>query len=573
LDVNTELRNDVDTDFYMLQELTIKNYALIEHIQVSTEKGLNILTGETGAGKSIIIGALSFLLGERATADSIRKNADCCEVSALFALQDGYLAKPFLIENDIVTEKETEVLLKRVLNIQGKNRCYINGLIVTNAIMQKVGRYLVDIHGQQSHQLLFNIDEQTELIDRFGGHKLQRQNVLSLYRIFREKSDELEILNASEKDRNEQLDLYRFQLKEITETELKPQEEDELDREYNILNNAEKISLSVQCIYDGLYGKEESVKASIDKLSAEMDKLSQIDDSFNKHNNTLSEIKYQVEEIVNVMENYKEKLEFNPDRLEAIIERKELIKKLKRKYNKSVTELIGLKDELQAKLKKLDDSPEAIKKLEEQLALSEEKLKKEAAALSKKRKTASIILSDKVEKELKDLAMGKTRFFINIEPGEIKQTGMDNIEFLISPNKGEGLKPLAKIASGGETARIMLAIKTVLSEADRVPVLIFDEIDAGIGGEAAWVVGKKLSGLASKHQVICVTHLPQIAGFADVHFHVDKAVKSNRTVTSIEKLNKDGRIDEIARMLGGEKITTITQKHAREIVERNSCKL
>jgi len=330
-----------------------------------------------------------------------------------------------------------------------------------------------------------------------------------------------------------------------------------------------KISLVAGDVYNMLYNGENSVKVSVDKVGKSLEKLAGIDALFDEYVKKLNGIKYEIEDIISVVEGYKKKIEYNPRKLEEVIGRLELIKKLKRKYGGTVDEIIVFREEVKGKLDKLDNSSETLKEIEKEVKSAKLKLIETAKELSKKRKIAGKKLSSEIEKELEDLAMGDTSFSVDITPSDVKSTGIDNLEFLISPNVGEDMKPLAKIASGGETSRIMLAIKTVLAKADRVPVLIFDEIDAGIGGGAAEVVGRKLKALRSGHQVICVTHLPQIAGFADTHFHVDKSVDGSRTRTSIGKLKEKQRVDEIARMLGGEKKTAVARKHANEIIEQS----
>lgn len=554
----------------MLQELTIKNYALIEDIQISFDQGLNILTGETGAGKSIIIGALSLLLGERVTADVVRKDSSNCEVSGLFSIDGKDSLISYLMENGIVGKDDKEVLFKRLLSREGRSRCYINGQVVTLAILHKVGNYLVDIHGQHTHQLLFNLSEQMNLIDRFGNLLGSRDKVSLMYGEYKKKTAEIESLRALENDKAAKVELYEYQLREINDAKLKPGEEEELESDYNILNNSEKISLIIRDVYGMLYGNEHSAKLNFDKIGKGLDKLAGIDASFEEYSKKLNGIKYELEDIISAVAAYKEKVEYNPKKLEEVIERLELIKKLKRKYGRTINEIIVFGEEAKAELDKLDNSPETLKKLVKAAEVEKLKLIDEAEALSKKRKTAGKKLSSGIEKELEGLAMSNTRFSVKITSSDVKSTGIDNLEFLISPNVGEDMKPLAKIASGGETSRIMLAIKTVLAKADRVPVLIFDEIDAGIGGGVAGVLGRKLKGLCPDHQVICVTHLPQIAGFADTHFQVDKSVDGNRTRTSIGKLEDEQRVEEIARMLGGGKKTPVARKHAREIIEQSA---
>lgn len=550
----------------MLRELSIKNFALIEELHVSFDKGLNILTGETGAGKSIIIGAIGLILGGRASSEVIRKGSDLCEVLGLFEIKENIRLKEMLAEMSLLRKEEEEFLLKRELNRQGKSRCFLNGQIITLGMLEEIGNYLVDVHGQHEHQALLKPGVARDLLDEFGALMKFKKRTEQTYRKFREKSRELEELRTSEKEREQQIDLYQFQIKEIEQANLSVEEEEVLDKEYKVLSNAEKLDQLSQELYHHLYEGAGSITEKMALVERDLERIVAIDQTLKDELEELGEAKYQIEEIAVAIRDYRKKVEFNPKRLEEILERKELINKLKRKYGSTIKDILNYRKETQVKLDKLVNSVRSMEELTGEVKRLEEELVREASELSRERKIAGAKLKKKTEQELRELGMGKARFDVEIKQGEIKSTGMDEITFLVAPNVGEDLKSINKIASGGEISRIMLALKTILARADQIPTLIFDEIDTAIGGRIAQVVGRKLRTLSPNHQVICITHLPQIAVFASNHYYVDKKISEGRTKTIVDLLDKKGRESEIARMLGGERLTEITLKHAREMI-------
>ncbi len=550
----------------MLRELSIKNFALIEELHVSFDKGLNILTGETGAGKSIIIGAIGLILGGRASSEVIRKGSDLCEVLGLFEIKENIRLKEMLAEMSLLTKEEEEFLLKRELNRQGKSRCFLNGQIITLGMLEEIGNYLVDVHGQHEHQALLKPGVARDLLDEFGVLMRIRKRTEQTYRKFREKSRELEELRTSEKEREQQIDLYQFQIKEIEQANLSVEEEEVLDKEYKVLSNAEKLDQLSQELYHHLYEGAGSITEKMALVERDLEGIVAIDQTLKDELEELEEAKYRIEEISIAVRDYRRKIEFNPQKLEEILERKELINKLKRKYGSTIKDILNYRKETQIKLDKLINSARSMEELTSEVKRLEEELAREAGELSRERKIAGGKLKKKTEEELRELGMGKARFDVEIKQGEIKSTGMDEIAFLVAPNVGEDLKPINKIASGGEISRIMLALKSILARADQIPTLIFDEIDTAIGGRIAQVVGRKLRVLSPNHQVICITHLPQIAVFASNHYYVDKKISEGRTKTIVDLLDKKGRESEIARMLSGEHLTEITLKHAREMI-------
>ena len=550
----------------MLRELSIKNFALIEELHISFDKGLNILTGETGAGKSIIIGAIGLILGERASSEVIRKGRDLCEVRGLFDIKENVGLKKMLAEKGLLSGGEEEFTLKRELSRQGRSRSFLNGQIVTLGMLEEIGNYLVDVHGQHEHQALLKPSVARDLLDEFGVLMKLRKKTEQTYRKFREKSRELEELRASEKERERQIDLYQFQIEEINQANLSVEEEEVLEKEYKVLSNAEKLDQLSQELYDHLYEGTGSITEKMALVEKDLEKIVAIDYTLKDELKELGEVKYRIDETATAIRDYRRKIEFSPQRLEEIIERKELINRLKRKYGNTIKEILNYKKETQAKLDKLVNSAGSMEEITIEVERLQEELAGEAGNLSRERKIAGAKLKKKVEQELKELGMGRARFDVEITQGEIKSSGMDEIRFLVAPNVGEDLKPINQIASGGEISRIMLALKTILAQADQIPTLIFDEIDVAIGGRIAQVVGRKMRALFPNHQVICITHLPQIAVFASNHYHVGKMVSGGRTRTMISLLDKKGKESEIARMLGGEHLTEITLKHAREMI-------
>ena len=549
----------------MLQELYIKNFALIEELHISFDKGLNILTGETGAGKSIIIGAIGLILGGRASSEVIRKGSDLCEVVGLFEIKENIRLKEMLSEKGLLSREE-EFILKRELSRQGRSRCFLNGQIITLGMLEEIGNYLVDVHGQHEHQALLKPSVARDLLDEFGVLMKLRKRTEETYRKFREKSRELEELRASEKEREQQIDLYRFQIEEIDHANLSVEEEEVLEKEYKVLSNAEKLDQLSQELYHHLYEGAGSITEKMALVEKSLERIVAIDQALKDELKELGEVKYLIDEIAVTIRDYRRKIEFNPQRLQEILERKELISKLKRKYGNTIKEILNYRKETQVKLDKLLHSARSMEEITSEVERLEEELAREAGKLSRERKIAGAKLKKETEQELRELGMGRARFHVEIKQGEIKSSGMDEIRFLVAPNVGEDLKPINRIASGGEISRIMLALKTILARADRIPTLIFDEIDVAIGGRIAQVVGRKMRTLYPNRQVICITHLPQIAVFASNHYFVGKKISGGRTKTLVDLLDRKGRESEIARMLGGERLTEITLKHAREMI-------
>lgn len=556
----------------MLQLLSIKSYALIEELNLEFDEELNILTGETGAGKSIILGALGLLLGERASTNVIRQGAKRCEINGIFLTKDNQLVINFLKEQGLETNNESrkenlrdELILRREIAAEG-GRCFINSTPVPLSTLQVLGDLLVDIHGQHEHQALLRSVIQRNLLDNYGNLENLRKKISDLYKKYTTLKEEQEKLLLSERERNQKIDLYSFQVQEIENAHLHPEEESELENEYLRLANAEKLSNWTNQILQLLTEEEGAALNRLQKIEKILSNLVNFDSSLEPNLKNLTEQIYVLDDFARQIQGYQRKIEYNPKKLEEIVERREIILKLKKKYGSTIKDILEYQKKIKEDLSKLTHSEEKKEEIEKDIREVYVLLEAVVSELSEKRKKVAEKLSKETEKQLSELGMGKAKFIVSIKPKlEIDSTGKDEIEFLISPNPGEGLRPLAKIASGGEMSRIMLALKTILAQSDETPVLIFDEIDAGIGGPMGQIVGKKLAQLSKSHQILCVTHLPQISAYAKEHFHVDKETHQGRTYTEVKRLNSEEKLEEIARMLGGEKSTA--RKHAQELLK------
>lgn len=558
----------------MLQTLSIKNYVIIDALTIDFGEGLNILTGETGAGKSIIIYALGLILGDRANTSIIRKNADSCELTAVFNIKNMSKIKKLLNSTGIPSDDDN-LIFKREITADGKTKCFINGTFSTLRMLQTIGDELVDIHGQNEHQSLLNIENQREMLDNYGDVAELSLEIKSIFERFTTLKNQLNDLKNSEKDRLQKLDLYRYQLKEIESAKLSETDENDLEKEYTRLTNAEKLFNLSRDIYSLLYDSDGSAVENLGKAKKLIENLSMIDNSNNEESENISKILEETKTISDTFRAYKDNIEFNPDRLEEVINKIELIKNLKKKYAPNLKELLEYADYIRKQIFFFERADENIEKMEKELKNIGSKLKKLSLELSEKRMITAKKLSKEIERELSELGMAKSKFFIIVEretnfEGDynFNSHGIDNIEFEISTNVGEELQPLKMVASGGEMSRMMLAIKTVLAKADKTPTLIFDEIDAGLSGPMGQIIGKKLKILSKNHQILSITHLPQLAAFSATHFYISKYVDDDKTITSVLKLDENKKIAEISRMLGGEKSTDTSLKHAKELVKQ-----
>jgi len=567
----------------MLTELNIRNFAIIEELHAEFGPGFNILTGETGAGKSILVDALNLLLGGRASPEMIRTGEEEATIEAFFDLGKGEDIKAL---SQFQFEPEEGILIKRIIHRSGKSRASLNGHSITLHMLEELGENLINIYGQHEHQHFLNPQRHIDILDRSGGLTPLRQEYQDLYRQWLQTRSDLEGLIAKERQRSERMELLTFQSREIAKANLKlpkagePSEEEELAAERARLIHAEKLYAIAHQGTEVLYGESGSV---VERLKSTIQRLrdgAKIDSSLTPLVSAAESALFQSEDVASSLRAYRGKILFDPKRLELIEFRLEEIHKLKKKYGPSMEEVLAYKEKIDREQKHLESLEEKIAALKKNSDALESQALSLAQELSLKRQKVARELSARVEAELATLGMKKVRFEIEVAPafpGEqiegsafiprLGEKGIDRVQFFLSPNPGEDLKPLARIASGGELSRIMLALKRVLAEDYLVKTLVFDEVDAGIGGGIAEVVGRKLKEISSRHQVFCITHLAQIASYAAAHYRVKKRIQGGRTIVEVNLLQGNEREQEIARMLGGVKITEKTIDHAREMLK------
>jgi DNA repair protein RecN (Recombination protein N) len=563
----------------MLKELSIKNFAIIDQLRVEFGPGLNVLTGETGAGKSIVVDALNLALGERASGDLIRTGQDEAVVEAVFELNSHgpAAARHILSGQGIDIGPGEDLIVRRLISAAGKNKVYINGSLATLATLASVGTHLADIHGQHEHQSLLATDKQREMLDSFAGLQKLRDAFGSLYERYNELRKDLAAVEAGEREKAQREDLLRFQVNEIEAARLKDGEDEELAAEQRVMANVEKLAGLAASADAVLYSGEGSVLAGLKRAMTAVREIAAIDRTLAPVQELLESGRAQIEEAAREVSSYAERVEFDPARLEAIGDRLDLIQKLRRKYGGTIAEIVAFCGKAAGMLAEIERSGEERERLRNEISVLRGDIGARAGDLSKKRTAAAKDLEKRVEAELGHLGMKRTTFRVRItqDPGDdtndglkVTAQGVDRVEFLISPNPGEEPRTLVRIASGGELSRIMLALKTILAEGDPIPTLVFDEVDAGIGGAVADEVGRKLRKISARRQVFCITHLPQIACMATSHYGVAKTVKRDRTNAEVRLLEPKERVDEIARMLGGKNITDVTIRHAEEMIER-----
>jgi DNA repair protein RecN (Recombination protein N) len=552
----------------MLKFLSIENFALIESIQIDFHPGLTLITGETGSGKSILVDAVALLAGERASQEMVREGFDKARVEGIFELPAHHPARRVL-ERAGLESGDDEVLIRREISQAGSNKVFVNNCLSTQGFLAELGPLLADIHGQHDQQLLLQARTHLEFLDAFGANQPLLQEVTRLFGGWEEVKNRLATIRASEKERLQQIDTFRYQLQDIEKLALTPGLDQALEAERALLTTSEKRCQHAQIGYQTLYESEGSCLALLGNVDKEIGQLANLDSAFTPLTGRLAEVRYQLEEIAFQLRDYAAKIEFNPARLEEIEERLAQIQKAKRKYGSSVNEILDYYEKIKKETEELLKAEEQTEELTQKVSDAEKTYLEAARRLSEKRRIDSQALCGQVEKELAYLSMDKTQFKVNLTTSETlaSEKGIDEAEFFISANVGEAPKPLAKIASGGEISRVILALKSVLTLEAYPKTLVFDEIDSGIGGRVASNVGEKLSGLAREHQVFCVTHLPQIALQADQHYFLTKHEQQNRTVIEIRRLQDEERVQELARMLAGEAVTVSTERHARELLK------
>lgn len=565
----------------MLKSFEVKDYALIEHISVEFGSGFNIITGETGAGKSILIDAMSLLLGERASTEVVRKGSQKSFVEGIFNVKQNKKVKSLLEENDV--DFSGELIIRREISIKGSNRCFINDTPVNLNLVKDVGDLLVDLHGQHEHQSLLKTETHIDYLDEFGDYHEILQQYKRIYSELLNKENELFELQKKENSIKEKKDFYSFQIKEIDSISPEENEDETLKEELKILESSEKLAEITSEIYQLLYESDSSIQSALAKVKTLVQKLNEIDKSFADTLNESESVLAQVQDISNYVRSYNSKINLDQEEVEGKRERLGAINLLKKKYGGSVKSILDYREKIGEEFELAENFSEKINELSKTIFELRKNAGSLAKSLSKKREQSAKLVKRGVEESLKELGIQEPQFntLINISQTEqdsgvfidgkfFKATsnGINEVEFFISTNPGEDLKPLAKVASGGEVSRIMLSLKSTLAKNDKLPLLIFDEIDVGVSGRIAQKVGRALKNLAAFHQVISITHLPQIASLADHHFSIEKLAQNERVISSIKKLPQSERITEIARLLSGEKITEASLKSARELISQ-----
>ena len=552
----------------MLQELSIKDFAIIDEIQISFQPKMTVLTGETGAGKSIIIDALGLLAGGRGSTEFIRKGEKKAVIQGLFTLPREANTYNILEEYGIDSE-DGQIILQRDLYRGGRNICRINGMMVNLATLRKVGETLIDIHGQNEHQELMKPENHIDLLDEYDKKTSELRNQYQVvYQNYRKLKLSMEKKEADEKAWAQRLDMLNFQVKEIEEAGLKINEEDELVEEKNKLDNFQAIHDALELSYQILSGEKIDVVGNLGNAMNELSDVSDLSENLQEINTKISDAFYSLEDAARDISDELDSMEWNGERLNEIEERLELIHQLKRKYGDTIEDILHYHSRIEKELREMENAEQNSEKQERQLSEALEKVKELAIKLSKQRKKSAKKLEKMIHEQLSALYMDKAVFEVKfLNNSKLYSKGIDKVEFYIQTNPGEEMGPLAKIASGGELSRIMLALKTIFSQKMGVTSIIFDEVDTGVSGRVAQAIAEKISQISNNSQVLCITHLPQVAAIADNHYYISKSVNDGRTETSLEELDEKQKIREIARMLSGSEITELTLKHAEELIK------
>jgi len=558
----------------MLLELVVENYAVIERVHVRFAPGLNLLTGETGSGKSIVVDALGLLFGGRASQESVRTGAARARISGVFEVPRE-AAFTRLLESAGIEAEDGELLLEREISAEGKSRAFAGSRPITVGLLRDLAPFLGDIHGQHEQQMLFAAGAQLAMLDAFAGSADTAARVAATFEDWRKITRELEDLERTEQEKLRLLDLWNFQRREIESVAPKPGEDADLEQERRVLQNTARLEEAANTVYTALYDAPESALAQIRLAVRRLEDLLRIDPRLEAAREGLAGAVIAVEEASYAVRDYLSHLEANPARLEEIELRLASLERLHRKYGATAEEVLAFLAQVRGEIESVETAGERKADLERERKRLAAAFEEAAGALSQRRKDAARKLEKRMETELASLAMERTTFEVAVRPAAWSETGIDAVQFLVSPNVGEEPRPLEKVASGGEVSRIALALKTCVASAARRterihPTLVFDEVDAGVGGRAAETVGRRLKQLAVSSQVLCVTHLPQIAGFADHHFYVEKKEAGGRTVAEIEQLEGDARTREIGRMLSGERLTREALKQAEQLLKIGS---
>ncbi len=551
----------------MLERLYVNNFALIDELEVEFKEGLNVLSGETGAGKSIIIGSLNFVLGGKADKDIIKTGCDFTEVSALMYIENELLKKQ--IENlDIQIDNDNYVLIKRNFNKNGKSNCKINGKVATVSMVREVASLLVDIHGQHDHQSLLNPKSHIVMLDRLCGNDLvEKLNELRLYyEKYKDITSKLKEIDINDREIKDRVEIYKFQIDEIESANLSVGEDERLNERRSILSNSVRLKGYVNESLDNLYRGDNSAIDLIGSVIDSVEKITDIDEKQVSILNTLNEAYSLIEDSVKEIREYGNSIDSDPDELEKIEDRLQTIYELKNKYGDSIEKILSFLDRIKDKLDLIENSEALAIELNKEKKILEKKIRAICAEITIIRKSVAEDIQGKIVEILKDLSMENAKFKISIKEKEgFDETGIDNVEFLISANLGEALKPLSKIASGGEMSRVMLALKNILADVDNISTFVFDEIDTGISGRTAQKVAEKMIRVGKNHQILCITHLPQIASMADSNYLIEKTSLNGKTNTNIVELLDEKVYNEIARLIGGAEITNATYEAAKEM--------
>ncbi len=549
----------------MISHIEIRDLAIIKEISADFFPGLNIITGETGAGKSVVIEALSMALGARADTDYIRRGADKAVIT-IVADAEGSSVSAVL--DEIGAPDEEPLIIRREISAGGRSLCRVNGTVVPLSALGKLCRCIADIHGQYDNQTLLDPSNHLEILDRFAGEELLRVRgmVKDAYEKYSAKSAELMRLKKTVTDSARQRDLYAFEVNEIDSAGLTPGEDEELSEKIKLMQNSETVYNALSEAFSELSSGDSDALSALGRCVRELSSVSDLSADLSGIYERISSAYYELEDASSEVRSLRDRSEFSPEELDEAVERMELINSLKRKYGGTVEDILEYRDKAAGALSDIENSDEKQKELERAILLSREEYDTAAARLSKLRKDAASVLEQRVVTELEELNFSGAAFSVRFDQASVSALGNDRAEFLISANRGEDLKPLAKVASGGEISRIMLALKSITADIDSVPAMIFDEIDSGISGRTAGVVAEKLRAIAKDHQIICITHLPQIAAKGDHQFRIEKHYDGESTLTTLVPLSEDERTEEIARLLSASEITDAARSAARELL-------
>ncbi|EGO5084536.1 TPA: DNA repair protein RecN [Enterococcus faecalis] len=552
----------------MLQELSVKNFAIISSLQLEFQMGMTVLTGETGAGKSIIIDAMGLLTGGRGSSDYIRQGANKCTLEGLFSMPKSQELKQLLEELGIETEEDS-LVIQRDISASGKNVCRVNGRIVNITNLKRIGEYLVDIHGQNEHQELMQSERHIDMLDEFGGKKLLavKEKYTRAYQEYRALEAKVRKRQKNEKEFAQRMDMLHFQSDEIASAQLVAGEEEQLLEERNKLNNFQKIADALTISYAALNGEDDS---SLDKIGTSMNELASIeslDSEYKTLSDTVQNAYYLLQEASGDLSRLIDGLELDEGRLNEVENRLELIRQMKRKYGDSIETILSYYEEITKELAEADFLEGGTGDLEALLAEKQQAAHQQTLTLRKERKRLAKELEQQILTELKELYLERTEFEVRFtELEHLQENGLDGVEFYITTNPGEPLKPLVRVASGGELSRVMLAMKTIFSQTQGITSIVFDEVDTGVSGRVAQAIADKIYQISENSQVLCITHLPQVAAVADEHYFIEKEIVAGRTETSVRILSEKERVNEIARMLAGSEITKLTIEHAQELL-------